>query len=155
MKAKFLIYILLVPSAYSCSPRIYPASSDSTAIVNTEIREVVRDSIIFVPLPHDSTSVVTEDTTSVLEIGVAISEAMVSQGKLYHNLYTRPGYQIQTVIQFKERAIYRDRLVRSSTEQVREVERDLNAWQRAMMGGGYILLGLLAAGVAFKISKLS
>ena len=77
----------------SCSPRVFPVQRDTVTQVRTEIVErLVRDTIE-VLLPQDSVYVQTRDTTSVLRIRAAVSEASVSGGVLAHSLYSNPEYK--------------------------------------------------------------
>lgn len=125
----------------SCSPRVFPVQRDTITHVRTEIVEqLVRDTIE-VALPQDSVFVQTRDTTSVLRIRAAISEASVSGGILAHSLYSNPDYKPEIEVIYKDRVEYRDTTVYASNTEVVEVERELSGWQRTMMAGGYILLG--------------
>lgn len=125
----------------SCSPRVFPVQRDTVTQVRTEIVErLVRDTIE-VALPQDSVYVQTRDTTSVLRISTAISEASVSGGVLAHSLYSNPDYKPEIEVVYKDRIEYRDTTIVSSNTEVVEVEKQLNGWQKAMMAGGYVLLG--------------
>ena len=125
----------------SCSPRVFPVQRDTVTQVRTEIVErLVRDTIK-VLLPQDSVYIQTKDTTSVLRIRAAISEASVSGGVLAHSLYSNPEYKPEIEVVYKDRIEYRDTTIVSSNTEVIEVEKQLNGWQKAMMAGGYVLLG--------------
>lgn len=125
----------------SCSPRIIPVQRDTVTQVRTEIVErLVRDTVEVI-LPQDSVYVQTKDTTSVLRIRAAISEASVSGGVLAHSLYSNPEYKPEIEVVYKDRVEYRDTTIVSSNTEVIEVEKQLNGWQKAMMAGGYVLLG--------------
>ena len=125
----------------SCSPRVFPVQRDTVTQVRTEIVErLVRDTVE-VSLPQDSVYVQTRDTTSVLRIKAAVSEASVSGGILAHSLYSNPEYKPEIEVVYKDRIEYRDTTIVSSNTEVIEVEKQLNGWQKAMMAGGYVLLG--------------
>ena len=125
----------------SCSPRVFPVQRDTVTQVRTEIVErLVRDTIEII-LPQDSVYVQTKDTTSVLRIRAAVSEASVSGGVLAHSLYSNPDYRPEIEVVYKDRIEYRDTTIVSSNTEVIEVEKQLNGWQKAMMAGGYVLLG--------------
>ena len=125
----------------SCSPRVFPVQRDTVTQVRTEIVErLVRDTIEII-LPQDSVYVQTKDTTSVLRIRAAVSEASVSGGVLAHSLYSNPDYKPEIEVVYKDRIEYRDTTIVSSNTEVIEVEKQLNDWQKAMMAGGYVLLG--------------
>lgn len=139
--------------AASCSPKVYPVQRDTVTQVRTEIVErLVRDTIE-VALPQDSVYVQTRDTTSVLRIRAAISEASVSGGILAHSLYSNPDYKPEIEVVYKDRVEYRDTTIVSSNTDVIEVEKQLNGWQKAMMSGGYVLLGAAVLLVVLGILK--
>ena len=138
--------------AASCSPKIYPVQRDTVTQVRTEIVErLVRDTVE-VTLPQDSVHVQTRDTMSVLRIKAAISEASVSGGVLTHSLHSDPAYKPEIEVVYKDRVEYRDTTIYASNTEVVEVERELSGWQKAMMAGGYVLLG--AAGLAVVLVML-
>lgn len=137
----------------SCSPRVFPVQRDTITHVRTEIVErLVRDTIE-VTLPQDSVHVQTRDTMSVLRIKAAISEASVSGGILSHTLYSNPDYKPEIEVVYKDRVEYRDTTIYASNTEVIEVERELSGWQRAMMSGGYVLLGAAVLLVVLGILK--
>lgn len=148
------IFIMLAAMlAASCSPKVYPVQRDTVTQVRTEIVErLVRDTVE-VTLPQDSVHVQTRDTMSVLRIKAAISEASVSGGILAHSLYSNPEYKPEIEVVYKDRVEYRDTTIVSSNTEVIEVEKRLNGWQRAMMSGGYILLGAVVLLVVLGILK--
>ena len=138
---KQLLIMLSALIIAGCSPRVFPVQRDTITQVRTEIVErLVRDTIEVV-LPQDSVYVQTEDTTSVLRIRAAISEASVSGGVLAHSLYSNPEYKPEIEFVYKDRIEYRDTTIVSSNTEVIEVEKQLNGWQKTMMAGGYVLLG--------------
>lgn len=138
--------------AASCSPKVFPVQRDTVTQVRTEIVErLVRDTVE-VTLPQDSVHVQTRDTMSVLRIKAAISEASVSGGVLTHSLHSDPAYKPEIEVVYKDRVEYRDTTIYASNTEVVEVERELSGWQKAMMAGGYVLLG--AAGLAVVLVML-
>ena len=138
---KQLLIMLSALIIAGCSPRVFPVQRDTVTQVRTEIVErLVRDTIM-VALPQDSVYVQTRDTTSVLRIRAAVSEASVSGGVLAHSLYSNPEYKPEIEVVYKDRIEYRDTTIVSSNTEVIEVEKQLNGWQKAMMAGGYVLLG--------------
>ena len=148
------IFIMLAAMlAASCSPKVYPVQRDTVTQVRTEIVErLVRDTVE-VTLPQDSVYVQTRDTMSVLRIKTAISEASVSGGVLSHTLHSNPAYKPEIEVVYKDRVEYRDTTIYASNTEVIEVERELSGWQRAMMSGGYILLGAVVLLVVLGILK--
>ena len=152
--AKILTALLTTALIISgCSPRVFPVQRDTVTQVRTEIVErLVRDTIE-VALPQDSVYVQTRDTTSVLRIRAAVSEASVSGGVLAHYLCSNPDYKPEIEVVYKDRIEYRDTTIVSSNTEVIEVEKQLNGWQKAMMAGGYVLLGAAVLGVAVIVLK--
>lgn len=148
------IFIMLAAMlAASCSPKVYPVQRDTVTQIRTEIVErLVRDTVE-VTLPQDSVHVQTRDTMSVLRIKAAISEASVSGGVLTHSLHSNPAYKPEIEVVYKDRIEYRDTTIYASNTEVVEVERELSGWQRAMMAGGYILLGAVVLLVVLGILK--
>lgn len=137
----------------SCSPKIYPVQRDTVTQVRTEMVErLVRDTVQ-VTLPQDSVFVQTRDTMSVLRIKAAISEASVSGGVLTHSLHSDPAYKPEIEVVYKDRVEYRDTTVYASNTEVVEVERELSGWQKAMIAGGYVLLGAVVLLVVLGILK--
>lgn len=138
---KQLLIMLSILIIAGCSPRVFPVQRDTVTQVRTEIVErLVRDTIEII-LPQDSVYVQTKDTTSVLRIRAAVSEASVSGGVLAHSLYSNPEYKPEIELVYKDRIEYRDTTIVSSNTEVIEVEKQLSGWQKAMMAGGYVLLG--------------
>ena len=152
--AKILTALLTTALIISgCSPKVFPVQRDTITQVRTEIVErLVRDTIE-VALPQDSVYVQTRDTTSVLRIRAAVSEATVSGGILAHSLYSNPDYKPEIEVVYKDRVEYRDTTIYASNTEVVEVERKLSGWQKAMMSGGYILLGAVVLLVVLGILK--
>ena len=152
--AKILTALLTTALIISgCSPRVFPVQRDTVTQVRTEIVErLVRDTIE-VLLPQDSVYIQTRDTTSVLRIRAAVSEASVSGGVLAHSLCSNPDYKPEIEVVYKDRIEYRDTTIVSSNTEVIEVEKQLNGWQKAMMAGGYVLLGAAVLGVAVIVLK--
>ena len=148
------IFIMLAAMlAASCSPKVFPVQRDTVTQVRTEIVErLVRDTVE-VTLPQDSVHVQTRDTMSVLRIKAAVSEASVSGGILSHSLHSNPAYKPEIEVVYKDRVEYRDTTIHTSNIEVIEVERELSVWQRALMGGGYVLLGMAVLLIVLWILK--
>ena len=148
-----MILILAALLAASCSPKVFPVQRDTVTQVRTEIVErLVRDTVQVI-LPQDSVHVQTRDTMSVLRIKAAISEASVSGGILTHSLHSNPAYKPEIEVVYKDRVEYRDTTIYASNTEVIEVERELSGWQKAMMAGGYVLLGAAVLAVVLVMLK--
>ena len=150
---KQLLIMLSALIIAGCSPRVFPVQRDTVTQVRTEIVErLVRDTIEII-LPQDSVYVQTKDTTSVLRIRAAISEASVSGGVLAHSLYSNPDYKPEIEFVYKDRIEYRDTTIVSSNTKVIEVERKLNGWQRLTMGMGYGFMCFIVLIIVFVVLK--
>ena len=154
MTCKQTVIILSVLLLSSCSPRVFPVQRDTITQVRTEIVERLLRDTVEVSLPQDSVFVQTKDTTSVLRIRAAISEASVSGGVLAHSLYSNPDYKPEVEIVYKDRIEYRDTTIVSSNTEVIEMEKELNGWQKAVMAMGYVLMGAVILLVVLGILKL-
>ena len=150
---KSITIIIAAALLWGCSPKIIPVQRDTVTVIKTEIVErLVRDTVT-VTLPQDSTSTVTKDTTSTLTIRAATSTATVSNGTLTHTLYSNPDYKPEVEIVYKDRIEYRDTTIYVNHVDTVEVEKQLNGWQKAMMSGGYILLGAVVLLVVLGVLK--
>lgn len=137
MKTSVLI-IAAALGLYSCSPRIYPAQRDTLTVIREKVVEKLVTDTVTVELPQDSTAVQTRDTSSVLRIRAAISEASVSGGKLHHSLYSDPAYRPEIVVQWRDRIEYRDTVITSSQTEIVEVSHELTPWQDYLIATGYV-----------------
>lgn len=138
------ILLLALICLISCAVPNKVAQDYQRDTVITTIREEViyKDSIIFVPLPEGNSNAVLPDSdTSRLETSLAVSEAYVSKGELYHSLSNKNAL-LPVEIKFPK-YVYteNDHVVRERRviEQV-EVEKQLSRWQRFIMSLGYGLL---------------
>lgn len=148
-----VIIMLLLICVMSCSPRIV-VQRDTVERVNTIYKETLKDTVIYVDLPHDSLAVRTLDTTSVLSTKIATSTASVSNGILLHTLSNRTDYKPKFVVKYKDIEVVRDSLVYIHDTKVKEVERKLSWWQRTMIGCGYVLLGIICALLVYLALKI-
>lgn len=150
---KSITIIIAAFLLWGCSPKIIPVQRDTVTVIKTEIVErLVRDTVT-VTLPQDSTSTVTTDTTSTLTIRAATSTATVSGGVLTHTLHSNPSYKPEVEVVYKDRIEYRDTTIYVNHVDTVEVEKKLNGWQKAMMSGGYVLLGAVVLLVIMGILK--
>lgn len=102
----------------------------------------MRDSIVMVPVPSGSaTSILPDTDTSRLVTDIAVSEAYVKDGKLFHSLRNKDAIiPVRIVIPERIYSMEREKaLVRKKVEIV-EVEKQLSKWQSFMMALGYVVL---------------
>ena len=127
---------------------------DSVAV---EVRDslILRDSVIFVEVPKESDKAVLPDAdTSRLETSLALSEAWVNEGRLYHTLRNRHEALIPIEVKLpKYLHSEREYLIREKQVTV-EVEKELSRWQSFIQSLGYAVLIAGAAWLAWKLSKI-
>jgi hypothetical protein len=116
------------------------SQKDSVSVIIKE-KVIYKDSLIYVEVPAESSSAIIPDTdTSRLETSLAMSEAWVADGTLNHTLRHKPDMRIPKIISIPSYA--RTEQIASLSEKVvvKEVEKDLNGWQRLRMTVGTIFL---------------
>lgn len=113
--------------------------------IRTEIRERIVHDTATVEIPVIKEVNVTRDTASHLENTYAKSDAVVSDGLLYHSLETKP--QVLKVPVFvpvhDTLRVEKEAEIRTETQYV---EKSLNWWQKFRLGAFWWLLGLALAG---------
>ena len=150
---KYFLPLLLLLAASACGTvRTLPVQDSTRVEVRVE-KEIVTDTA-WVELPVIVERVVTLDTASVLENRYAVSEAVVSGGRLAHSLATKPvrePVRVEKEIVYRDSLVYRDRVVREEVK----VEKQLSWWQRVKMKtGGVCLLAILLIIIYFVIRQL-
>ena len=132
-------------SCGSCCKRFYTASVQDSVRIETryEYIERVRDTTVYVPVPHEVEKIVTRDTVSHLSNSVAYSDAVVSGGFLYHTLINK-NVSLPTIIQIKEVEVVRDSIVYKDRVEgkIQEVNR-LTWWNKIWIYTGQVLSMLL------------
>lgn len=141
---------LLLFSFLSCSPKITPQvsrQSDSVRIVTrTEYVERLRDTTLYITIPAEAMQQVKKDS-SHLETSVAISDAWLDEGLLFHTLENRPRPIEATVVvkdtELREKAdsiVFRDVYVKEVVER-RHIPKSYWWFMAVTIGCGvYILL---------------
>lgn len=122
------------------------AQKDSVRI---EIRDsiIYRDSIVFVPVPVESSdAVLPADDSSHLETSLAISDAYIQDGKLHHSLRNRHEALVPIELKVPEKVhqekevLLRDKVI---TETI-TVEKQLSAWESFLMTLGKLTFAAVA-----------
>lgn len=141
-------FLLIVLSCLLCACRTQRKMSEvvrtETETKNVEVRyeKILVPDTVFFEVPGQSASVVTPDTTSILENDFAKSKASIdSNGMLHHSLETKPQKKpipTQKEVERKDSIVYVDKLVQVPYP----VERNLTKWERAQMKGFWILLAI-------------
>ena len=153
MRMTLCIVAILVMLA-GCSPRNFPASTETTDRVNTTVEVVLHDTLYALRLPDERVrAAVPQDDSSFLETSAAWSRAWVEGGRLHHELGNKSQEPILVPILIPERRVTVDS---THTELVRVpvyVKKKLSWWQRTVMGAGYISLFALIVVVVVKVLK--
>ena len=153
MRITLCIVAILVMLA-GCSPRNFPASTETTDRVNTTVEVVLHDTFYALRLPDERVrAAVPQDDSSFLETSAAWSRAWVEGGRLHHELGNKSQEPILVPILIPERRVTVDS---THTELVRVpvyVKKKLSWWQQTVMGAGYISLLALVMLVVVKALK--
>lgn len=150
-----LLFIALYTGGCASLKRGMEYQRDS---VITTIREevVMRDSIIFVPIPAEEERAVLLDTdTSRLETALAASDAWVGGGRLHHTLRQKEmllpvEVKLPKYIYTKNDNIIREQCVVETIE----VEKQLSKWQRFIQALGYGLLLSFVIWLAVRLVRI-
>ena len=149
-----LCIVAIMVMLAGCSPRNFPASTETTDRVNTTIEVVLRDTLYALRLPDEQVSnTVLQDDSSFLETSAAWSRAWVEGGRLHHELGNKSREPVLVPIQIPERRVTVDS---THTELVRTpvyVKKKLSWWQRTVMGVGYVSLCALIILIVVKVLK--
>ncbi len=112
--------------------------------VRTET-QVVRDTVVVVPIPPERTEAAKRDTVSLLRTSLAVSEAEVRDGVLRHTLEQRGDVPVR--VQYVEKVRIDTVRVPYPVRVVEKEQRPLHWWQRALMWlGGIAAGGVVLAG---------
>lgn len=112
--------------------------------VRTET-QVVRDTVVVVPIPSECTEAAKRDTVSLLRTSLAVSEAEVRDGVLRHTLEQRGDVPVR--VQYVEKVRIDTVRVPYPVRVVEKEQRPLHWWQRALMWlGGIAAGGVVLAG---------
>ena len=89
---------------YACAtPRVVQDYQRDSTVVEVRDSLILRDSVIFVEVPKESDKAILPDAdTSRLETSLALSEAWVNEGRLYHTLRNRQGALIPIEVKVPE-----------------------------------------------------
>lgn len=102
---KKIFYILLLLLFSGCSTIKYVPVQGETQTV-TQYKEIVKDSVIYVPVIDTIVNTIIEnittDTISVLENKFSKSIAEIDRGELRHTLMGKPNVKIKDTISIKE-----------------------------------------------------
>ena len=102
MRTLCIVFVLALIAG--CSPRNFPASTETTDRVNTTIEVVLHDTLYALRLPDEQVrSTVLQGDSSYLETTAAWSRAWVEDGRLHHELGHKKREPIRVPKQVPER----------------------------------------------------
>lgn len=153
MRMTLCIVAILVMLA-GCSPRNFPASTETKDRVNTTVEVVLHDTLYALRLPDERVrAAVLQDDSSYLETTAAWSRAWVEDGRLHHELGNKSREPILVPIQVPERRVTVDN---THTELVRTpvyIKKKLSWWEKTVMSAGYVSLCALVFLLVVKVLK--
>ena len=147
----FILSLVFVSAAVSCSPRVFPVQRDTVTVTNTIERVEWRDSIIEVPVPAEGVSEVT-DTVSVLETSLAVSRAEMVDGLLRHSLRNKEGV-ITATVRLPHREVETTRENKVLVRDVQLMEKELSWWQKTVQFAGYAAMAVCLVVLVLKCLK--
>ena len=129
----------------------------TVVVVRDSIRTEVHTETVYVhdtipvSLPNDSVCVATPDTTSRIETSVAVSEASIHDGLLWHSIWNKPA--IEVPVEHKETTrdsiVYKEKEVPVPYPVPEYVDKPLSWWQKTRIKLGNVMLCLLAGLVVY------
>jgi len=150
---KQIIPLLFVVCVVGCSPRII-VQRDTLCTTKEVVKEVLKDTTIYVTLPSESVSIATYDTTSFLSTKIAYSCASISNGVLRHTLENNSSYKPEIKVIYKDREVVRDSIVYIKEDVPIEVEKE-SWWDRTLKEAGKLFFVALAIGLIWLILRLA
>ena len=104
MRTLCIVFVLALIAG--CSPRNFPASTETTDRVNTTIEVVLHDTLYALRLPDERVrAAVLQGDSSYLETTAAWSRAWVEDGRLHHELGNKSREPVLVPIQVPERRV--------------------------------------------------
>lgn len=156
MKKSIIFWAVTVLLMSSCSPKLFPEQRDTVTTIRIVDRIVYRDSLVEVPVPQGETSGSghVRDTTDIIETDLAVSGVEIKDGKFRHWLRNKSEALIPHHIKLPQREVTTEMRNKVVLRDVRYVEKQLSGWQKAMMAGGYVLMGTVILLVVLGMLKL-
>ena len=156
MKKSIIFWAVTVLLMSSCSPKLFPEQRDTVTTIRIVDRIVYRDSLVEVPVPQGETSGSghVRDTTDIIETDLAVSGVEIKDGKFRHWLRNKSEALILYHIKLPQREVTTEMRNKVVLRDVRYVEKQLSGWQKAMMAGGYVLMGTVILLVVLGMLKL-
>lgn len=132
----------------SCSPKILPSHDDNIQHKDsTSVNVIVRDSLIYVPVPLEKDQVITHiGDTSKLETSIARSTAYIgNDGFLHHSLENKSKERLPAIVPITTKVIYAgvSHIEAHTLTKYVEVEKPLSAWEKIEIDAFPWLLGAI------------
>lgn len=147
----FLLAILMA----GCSPRIIEKVTVEYRDT-TIIKEVVRDSLIQVPIPLEHNQVIVNtDDTSRLETSIARSIAYVDVKGLHHELANKHEATLPAIVPITTHITHTIQSTETAhfATKIVEVEKPLSWWQKFRIRGFWYLLGAVVVLLGWTFRK--
>lgn len=156
-KAALFATTTIMSLVVSCAaPKVVIQQRDST-VIHIKDSLILRDSIIFVPVPMGEDKAKLPDTdTSYLETTVAKSSAFIdNRGKICHTLTNKSDAIIPIKVTIPMRLHSEEKGLTRYLKQVErvEVEKELSRWQRFLQGLGWTALIAIVLWIINKVRK--
>lgn len=149
----YIMALLMLASCGAARRLSVESEKDSVSVVIHE-RVIYKDSLVYVEVPAESESAILPDTdTSRLETSLAQSEAWVSDGQLNHTLRHKPDIRLQKIVTLPIYLRSEEKSILNQKILIREVEKELNWWQKFKMNVGIISLIVVLIWLIFKLLK--
>ena len=149
-------YMVVLATVLLCA--LFSACGSSRTIHEVQLRDSIRTEVItntvvvtdtqYVKLPAQIIERATPDTTSTIRTSFAESTAAIRDGLLYHsirNLETPVPVPVQHKETTRDSIVYREKEIPVPVPVVKEVERQLSAWQQVRLWLGnlvFITIGI-------------
>lgn len=153
---RLIIFLTAGICLASCSTaRFQPVQRDSTVVRYVDSLRI-RDSVVLVSIPTESSSqIVFASDTSHLETSIAESDAWTDEsGRIHHTLNNKSTERFPAIVPVYDRARTLDTKQKITITKTIEVEKELTWWQNFRLKGFWILAGLVAVWVIFKVLRL-
>jgi hypothetical protein len=131
--------------------------NDSTR-VEIRYKKIFVPDTVLVPIPAQSSSVITEDSTSHLETDYAVSDAAIKDGKLHHSLANKPQkkpVEIMKEIEQKDSIVYRKERLTITKTITKKVPREYTWWDKTRFYAFYVSIAVILFAYRKKLITLA
>lgn len=153
-----ILFLLCSVAGCACLRRCPVAEQRDSTIIHYIDSVRIRDSLVFVNIPQESSSreaAATPSDTSHLETSIAESDAWVdTTGRLHHTLNNKSDEKLPAIVPVYDRVRTTDKDFFRTITVTRTVEKPLNKWQQSFIVLGKIFLGALAGIIIALLCKI-